>query len=124
MDSKESVSKEIADIHSAASGETQPRLDFPPYRSSILRHPTKDLHHADPEGAELVAPVFGHSDVEAREAAFTVQANGEPIGERTLVRGRLLGGGGRPVRHQLIEIWQANAAARSQTQRLDCAGDR
>ena len=30
----------------AASGsvETQPRLDYAPYRSSVLRHPTKDLH--------------------------------------------------------------------------------
>ena len=45
--------------------ETQPRLDYPPYRSSILRHPTKDLHHADPEGVELWAPVFGHQDVDA-----------------------------------------------------------
>ncbi|HMD10844.1 MAG TPA: hypothetical protein VKG90_00800, partial [Marmoricola sp.] len=38
--------------------ETQPRLDYPPYRSSLLRHPTKDLHHADPEGVELWAPAF------------------------------------------------------------------
>ena len=39
-----------------ASGvvELQPRLDYPPYRSTILRHPTKDLRHADPETIELV----------------------------------------------------------------------
>ena len=43
----------------------QPRLDYPPYRSSLLRHPTKDLHHADPEGVELWAPAFGHQDVDA-----------------------------------------------------------
>ena len=112
MDTQESVSKEIADIHAGASGETQPRVDFPPYRSSILRHPTKDLRHTDPEGAELVAPVFGHSDVDPLEADLTIQAGGEPIGERMRLRGRLLDGDGRPVRRQLVEIWQANAAGR------------
>jgi protocatechuate 3,4-dioxygenase, beta subunit len=112
MDSQETISKEIADIQAQASGETQPRLDFPPYRSSILRHPTKDLRHADPEGAELVAPVFGQSDVDTLEADLTIQAGGEPIGERILVHGRLLEGDGRPVPRQLVEIWQANAAGR------------
>jgi len=97
--------------------ETQPRLDYPPYRSSLRRHPTKDLHHADPETIELVAPVFGHQDVDPLEADLTIQHTGEPIGERTLVSGRLLDGAGRPVAGQLIEIWQANAAGRYVHQR-------
>ncbi|XVX22088.1 protocatechuate 3,4-dioxygenase subunit beta [Actinomycetota bacterium] len=94
------------------AGLTQPRLDFTAYRSSALRHPTKDLHHADPEGIELWAPVFGHRDVNPIEADLTIQDGGEPIGERMLVRGRVLDGDGRPVRRQLVEIWQANAAGR------------
>lgn len=98
----------------AASGvlETQPRIDYPPYRSSILRHPTKDLHHADPETIELWAPAFGQRDVHALEADLTIQGGGEPSGERMTVRGRVLDGDGRPVRNQLVEIWQANAAGR------------
>ena len=92
--------------------ETQPRLDYPPYRSSLLRHPTKDLHHADPEGVELWAPAFGHHEVGALEADLTVQHGGEPIGERMVVTGRVLDGDGRPVRRQLVEIWQANAGGR------------
>lgn len=92
--------------------ETQPRIDYPPYRSSILRHPTKDLHHADPETIELWAPAFGQRDVHALEADLTIQGGGEPIGERMTVSGRVLDGQGRPVRHQLVEIWQANAAGR------------
>ncbi|MDO3395421.1 hypothetical protein QWJ41_06815 [Nocardioides sp. SOB44] len=32
-----------ADGGLAGPGEQQPRLDYPPYRSSLLRHPTKDL---------------------------------------------------------------------------------
>jgi len=107
------VSQEIETLHrEAPAGETQPRLHFPPYRSSLLRHPTKDLHHADPEGIELVAPVFGHSDVDPLEADLTIQRGGDPIGERLVVTGRVLDGEGRPVRHQLVEVWQANAAGR------------
>jgi protocatechuate 3,4-dioxygenase beta subunit len=107
------VSEEIARLHKeAAPGKTQPRLDFSAYRSSLLRHPTKHPHHADPEGIELVAPVFGHSDVDPLEADLTIQRGGEPIGERMVVTGRILDGEGRPVRHQLVEIWQANAGGR------------
>jgi protocatechuate 3,4-dioxygenase beta subunit len=112
MDSQGDISREIGARQAEAPGAIHPLLDFAPYRSSILRHPTKELHHADPEGAELVAPVFGHSDVDPLEADLTIQAGGEPIGERITVRGRVLDGDGRPVRHQLVEIWQANAGGR------------
>jgi protocatechuate 3,4-dioxygenase beta subunit len=116
--SQRRISEEIAKIHAGASaGEAQPRLDFPPYRSSLLRHPTRDLRPADPAGAELVGPVFGRSDVHPMEADLTSQAGGDPIGERILVRGRIVDGDGRPVRHTLVEIWQANAAGRYVHQR-------
>lgn len=96
-------------VQAAGSGrvETQPRLDYAPYRSSLLRHPTKDLVHADPETIEQFAPVFGHRDVAHVEADLTVQDGGEPVGERIVVTGRVLDGDGRPVRHQLVEVWQA-----------------
>ena len=113
LTSQRVISEEIEKIHAdARSGDVQPRLDFPPYRSTLLRHPTKELRHADPEGAELVAPVFGQSDVGVLESDLTIQRDGEPIGERILVRGRLVDGEGRAVRRQLVEIWQANAAGR------------
>ncbi|WP_238390832.1 MULTISPECIES: protocatechuate 3,4-dioxygenase subunit beta [unclassified Mycolicibacterium] len=95
-----------------AAEETRPRLNYPPYRSSILRHPTKDPHHADPEGVELWAPAFGHRDVDPLEADLTIQASGDPIGERVVIAGRVVDADGRPVRHQLVEIWQANSAGR------------
>ena len=67
------ISEEIGKIHAAApAGETRPRLDFPPYRSSLLRHPTNDPRPVDPEGAELLAPVFGPSDVDPLESDLTV----------------------------------------------------
>src|ERR1700733_6087334 len=90
------VSAEIAQIESsyqrAGVEEVQPRLDYAPYRSSLLRHPTKDLHHADPESIELFAPVFGHHDVGAAESDLTIQHSGEPLGERIVVTGRVLDG--------------------------------
>ncbi len=97
---------------SGAPVETQPRLDYPPYRSSILRHPTKSLQHADPETIELYSPAFGHMDVHALESDLTIQHNGEPLGERIIVSGRVLDGDGRPVAGQLVEIWQANSSGR------------
>ena len=64
QDSQETINAEMKQIHDAASGETQPRVNFPPYRSSLLRHPTKNFQHSDPEGIELWTPAFGHRDVD------------------------------------------------------------
>lgn len=101
-----------AALADGAVPENAPRLDFAPYRSSLLRHPTKDFQHSDPEGVELWSPVFGRRDVDPLEADLTIQHGGDPIGERLTVSGRVLDGGGHPVRNQLVEVWQANAAGR------------
>ncbi|OOK66150.1 protocatechuate 3,4-dioxygenase beta subunit N terminal family protein [Mycobacterium kansasii] len=92
--------------------ETQPRLDYPPYRSSVLRHPERALLSVDPEEVERRAPCFGERDVGPLDADLTAGHPGEPIGERCIVAGRVLDGGGRPVAGQLVEIWQANAGGR------------
>ncbi|WP_028661273.1 protocatechuate 3,4-dioxygenase subunit beta [Nocardioides insulae] len=96
----------------AGAGELQPHVDYPPYRSSILRHPTKDLRHTDPETIERWAPCFSHRDVDPLESDLTIGQRGEPVGERIIVTGRVTDGEGRPVRNQLVEIWQANAGGR------------
>ena len=118
------ISAEIAEIGQSVeqAGEpvNQPLLAYAPYRSSILRHPTKDPRHADPEEIELWAPCFGHSEVDPLEADLTIGAHaganstfsGEPLGERITVSGRVVDGEGRPVAGQLVEIWQANACGR------------
>lgn len=116
MATQQEISNEIAAIESAyqCAGieETQPRLNYRPYRSSLLRHPTKELHHADPENIELTTPCFSERDVSPLEADLTIQHSGEPIGERMMVTGKVIDGEGRPVRRQLVEIWQANAGGR------------
>ena len=90
----------------------RPLTDYAPYRSSLLRHPTKNLELTDPETIELTSPAFGARDVGEAESDLTTMSTGEPLGERMVVEGRVLDGDGRPVRHQLVEVWQANAAGR------------
>lgn len=116
LPSQAEISAEIAEIeadyHQAGVEETQPRLNYPPYRSSLLRHPTQALLHADPEAIELSAPCFGDRDLDPMDSDLTIQHSGDPLGERIVVTGRVLDGAGRPVRRQLVEIWQANACGR------------
>lgn len=117
--SQSEITAEIATLHAEyarriAGGESLPRtmIDFPPYRSSLLRHPTKNLQLVDPETIELWSPAYGQRDVAAIESDLTLQHTGEPLGERITVTGRLLDSWGRPQQNQLIEIWQANSAGR------------
>ncbi|MBB4690559.1 protocatechuate 3,4-dioxygenase subunit beta [Paractinoplanes abujensis] len=115
MTTQADINREIDQLR--GRGGPQPRLDYPPYRSSVLRHPTRDRLQVDPEGVELWAPCFSAADVDDAEADLTIQRSGEPLGERIVVTGRVVDGDGRPVRHQLVEIWQANASGRYWHQR-------
>ena len=100
----------------------QPARDYPPYRSSTLRHPRQPLVMVkDPEAVELTGPAFGVTDVTPFDADLTVQHTGQPLGERITVTGRVLDRAGRPVRGQLVEVWQANASGRYAHQRDDHA---
>ncbi|MEU9980875.1 protocatechuate 3,4-dioxygenase subunit beta [Streptomyces sp. NPDC050856] len=94
----------------------QPLRDYPPYRSTRLRHPRQPLVAVDigrdPEAVELTAPVFGESGPAGLGNDLTRRHGGEPLGERVTVTGRLLDRRGRPVSGQLVELWQANAAGR------------
>ncbi|MBW8482404.1 protocatechuate 3,4-dioxygenase subunit beta [Actinomadura parmotrematis] len=86
----------------------------PDYASTVLRAPSRGLLEfpADPEAMELTGPVFGEGEVTPGDADLTTGRNGDPIGERIVVTGRVLDAAGRPVRNTLVELWQANAAGR------------
>ncbi|MCZ0972780.1 protocatechuate 3,4-dioxygenase subunit beta [Streptomyces albulus] len=105
-----------ASVAGGAARTAQPAHAYPPYRSTALRHPRQPLVTValsqDPEAVELASPAFGGTDVTALDHDLTRQHQGAPLGERITVSGRLLDRSGRPVRGQLIEIWQANAAGR------------
>ncbi len=111
------IDAEIAATAARFSGgirevSANPLLDYSPYRSSVLRHPDSQLVEVDPEGVELLSPVWGERDVDPIDADLTIHGVGPPLGERLVVAGRVLDGDGRPVRRQLVEVWQANAAGR------------
>jgi len=85
---------------------------FPAYRSTVLRAPRRDLLPPLHTPTELSGPVFGEDLVRPEDADLTRQHDGDPIGERIVVSGRVTDGAGRPVRRGLVEIWQANSAGR------------
>jgi protocatechuate 3,4-dioxygenase, beta subunit len=94
--------------------QSHPPLLHPPYRSTVRRAPTKPLVPLVATLSELAQPVYGHDDIGALDDDLTRNAavNGEPLGERIIVTGRVLDERGRPVRHTLVEVWQCNAAGR------------
>ena len=112
--SQRDIDAEVARAQAvAAPGAHQPPRDYPPYRSSHFRHPHRTLIPVrDPEAVELSGPAFGVTDVTALDRDLTAQHHGEPLGERITVTGRVLDRAGRPVRGQLVEVWQANASGR------------
>jgi protocatechuate 3,4-dioxygenase beta subunit len=91
--------------------DLDPRYDTPAYRSTELRAP-KRLYLLPEELHDPTGPVFGESDVEPTDSDLTRQHDGEPIGERIIVTGRVLDSGGKPIANTLVEVWQANAAGR------------
>jgi protocatechuate 3,4-dioxygenase beta subunit len=64
--------------------------------------------------SELSGPVFGHDSVGKFDNDLTMNGrkNGEPLGERIVVAGRVTDENGRPIPETLVEVWQANAAGR------------
>jgi len=93
---------------------TQPPVLFPPYKSTVLRSPARPLMPAIEWLSDISLPVFGESVIGKFDNDLTKNArrNGEPIGERIKVYGKVMDEYGRPLPNVLIEIWQANAAGR------------
>ena len=89
-----------------------PERDWPDYRSTALRAPKRPLLLVPELLTETNGPAFGDGRVLPSDGDLTTQADGEPLGERIIVHGRVLERDGRPVPETLIEIWQANAAGR------------
>ena len=94
--------------------ESHPAYVYPGYGSSVKRGPTRPLIPLKEKLRDQRVPVYGAEDLGELDNDLTRNAarNGEPLGERIIVTGRVLDDGGRPVRNTLVEIWQANAAGR------------
>lgn len=90
----------------------QPASLYPAYRATVQRAPRHPLIILPHTLSEITGPVYGHQDVAETDNDLTRQHAGEPLGERVIVKGRVLDDSGRPVPGTLVEIWQANAAGR------------
>jgi protocatechuate 3,4-dioxygenase beta subunit len=82
------------------------------YVATRTRSPSKPLIVLPHTLSELTGPVYGHESVLPSDSDLTRQHDGEPLGERIIVTGRVTDEDGRPVPNTLVEIWQANAAGR------------
>ena len=92
--------------------EVHPPLRSPDYRSTRLRVPLAAPIPWRQGLSELTGPDFGGLTLVESDWDLTRQAEGEPLGERISVSGRIVDEDGGPLPGQLIEIWQANAAGR------------
>jgi len=106
------VSDETPTSYVREPAEAHPPLDYPPYKSTALRHPKQPLVYLPHTITEITGPQLGPERVRDGDDDLTTQHTGRPIGERIIVYGRVLDTEGKPLRDTLVEIWQANAAGR------------
>ncbi len=92
----------------------QPPYLYSPYVATVRRAPHHPLVPLPASLLERTGPVYGEGDIGPLDHDLTKNAakNGEPLGERIIVTGRVLDESGRGVPGVLVEIWQANAAGR------------
>jgi protocatechuate 3,4-dioxygenase beta subunit len=102
----------FAEVDDATHPGVDPPNDVPDYVGTRLRAPKQPLVILPGTETELTGPAYGESAVEPLDGDLTRQHAGEPLGQRIILEGRVLGSDGKPLRDQLIEIWQANAAGR------------
>jgi protocatechuate 3,4-dioxygenase beta subunit len=86
-------------------------LLHPPYRSTVLRAPTRPPVVLPHRLTETTGPLLT-GDVGPHDHDLTAQHAGEPLGQRIIVSGQVRDADGRPVPDALVEVWQANAAGR------------
>jgi protocatechuate 3,4-dioxygenase beta subunit len=92
----------------------QPPALTPIYKTSTLRSPRNALLSLQGSLSEVTGPVFNHNELGPldNDLILNFARNGEPIGERIIVHGRVLDENNRPVPSTLVEFWQANAGGR------------
>ena len=93
-------------------GPVDPPYLYPGYRSTTLRSPLQPLVELAQGALDVPGPLVPKGFVRDKDNDLTVHGKSAPLGEKMILTGRLLDEGGRPIRHSLVEIWQANASGR------------
>jgi protocatechuate 3,4-dioxygenase beta subunit len=91
---------------------TQPPYRYPDYGSTVKRSPNRAPLRFEHTLSEITGPSFTDRWAGPDAVDLTRQHQGEPLGERIIVEGRVLDEDGRPVPGTLVELWQCNAAGR------------
>lgn len=94
--------------------DNHPPLIYPEYKSTLLRNPKRPLVTVPEELSDLRMPVYGEAIIGELDNDLTKNSviNGQPIGERIVVHGRVLDEYGNGIPGVLLEIWQCNSAGR------------
>jgi protocatechuate 3,4-dioxygenase, beta subunit len=82
------------------------------YRSTVLRAPSQTLIPLSGVLSEHQGPTFPEAPAGEADLTRNGRVNGEPLGERIIVTGRVLDEDARPVANTVVELWQANASGR------------
>ena len=92
-----------------------PQLNFPDYKSSILRAPNNKKISYSSTSTELSGPIFNKKIIGKLDNDLTLnfsKNNIIPIGHKIIVYGTISDQFSNPIEGALIEIWQANAAGK------------
>jgi len=90
---------------------SQPPNNSPDYGSTRLRHPGQPPLRIPHSVTETTGPLFAESRFPAI-ADLSMVTGKAALGERIIVRGRVIDENERPIPNTMIEIWQANASGR------------
>ena len=101
-------------VYNSFDPEVQPSTLEPAYKSTVLRAHSKPLIPIKKYLKDLSVPVYGDFKLGKLDHDLTKNSiiNGQPLGERIIVHGKVLNENGQPIPNTLIEIWQANACGR------------
>lgn len=93
--------------------DANPPYLYADYPSTTFRSPARTVTLPPEYLARTPGPAWANViDVTATDSDLTKQKDGQPIGQRIVLSGRVLDREGEPVHGALIEIWQANGAGR------------
>jgi len=92
----------------------QPPAFTPQYKSTTLRSPRMQLWSLQNSLSEVTGPTFGPEELGPldNDLIRNYAKDGDAIGERIIVHGKVLDENGRGIPNTLVEVWQANAGGR------------
>jgi protocatechuate 3,4-dioxygenase beta subunit len=93
--------------------DVNPGYLFPAYPLTVHRAPQQEFVDLPDEWLRNIpGPSAARVPLRAGDNDLVHQHEGEPIGQRIILSGRVLDRDGNPVRNALLELWQTNAAGR------------